>query len=936
MEDSQLNIIVQDKWQKLLDQLSLITNTPNTLIMRVQGEWIEVFSKSSHIDNRYSIHAKDKLSGLYCEEVIERNNRFYIPDAYKTERWKNNPKIEFGLNSYVGYPVHYSDGNVFGTICFLDYKSLSDFSKYEGLIQKIIAIVELDIEYYFEFRKREVEKQNELNLYLAEEYNVESDHFSPVNKLSSINNKQDHLICSNIIKETETKYKYLIESIGNPFMLLSPIKDYKDDIIDSYIIDINKAAADIIGVDKECLKNSRFSDQFDYLIKGILEIVQPKFRLRKSHSFEYYIRNRDMYLEISTFFTKESEIIVLFKDISDRVKLRNDLRSSEQHYRSLFEKINVGVESLQPVYTDGKIVDFILKDVNPIAAKLYNIDKTKHLNKLFTEIFKNRTGQIINLIQESNVCNKPKELEIFDCEINKYLACKIFKDGDTDIILTYHDISDRIFQLQSLKESESRLKSIFEHDITIMLVLDPDTGMIVDCNNAATKFYGYSRNTLLNSNIHNINTETVDRTKECLCRVVKKGSSYFEFKHKVSSGEIKEVEVHSCPFRRKGKTLILSIIHDATEKNRALKDVYTMSEIVKQAPISITITDNIGNITYVNKYNEKLTGYKSNEIIGLNPSVLKSGKISMGEYQILWSNLMNKNTWSGELYNKKKNGDFYWEHALIGPILNEKNEVTNYFKISEDISKRKKMELDLRYAKLRAEESERLKTSFLSNLSHEIRTPLNGIIGFSKLLEIDELSPEKKNMYVDVINKSGNQLAQIINDLVNTSMIEAGKINIKISSFVLESLIDEIVSYHSKHFTHKGIELISTIEAESDTVWNTDKKRLRQVIDNLLRNALKYTNNGKVEIKMERFDNHIKFSVIDTGIGIEEKNQKLIFNRFRKIEKKETNNDGNGLGLYICKEIVRLLGGEIWVKSKLGEGTEISFTIMQHSKLSEE
>ncbi len=251
-----------------------------------------------------------------------------------------------------------------------------------------------------------------------------------------------------------------------------------------------------------------------------------------------------------------------------------------------------------------------------------------------------------------------------------------------------------------------------------------------------------------------------------------------------------------------------------------------------------------------------------------------------------------------------------------------------------------KTNLELQIAKNKAEESDRLKTAFLSNMSHEIRTPMNAIIGFSHLLKDPNMTKENLNNYIDIITERGNQLLNIINDIIDISKIESGKINIHKSACNVNKLFDELYTmfYNTKELVKKShIELRSVKpDVYEDIIINTDATRLKQILSNLIDNAIKFTQAGFVEMGYSILEMNeskkIQFYVKDSGIGISQENRNLIFNRFRQIDESHTRLfGGTGIGLSISQNLAELLGGDLIVDSKKGEGSTFYLTLPYES-----
>jgi len=248
-----------------------------------------------------------------------------------------------------------------------------------------------------------------------------------------------------------------------------------------------------------------------------------------------------------------------------------------------------------------------------------------------------------------------------------------------------------------------------------------------------------------------------------------------------------------------------------------------------------------------------------------------------------------------------------------------------------NITERKVVEQELVKAKEKAEESDRLKSSFLANVSHEIRTPMNGILGFAEFLKNPNLTNESKNNYIEIINSCSKQLLSIITDIIEISKIETNQVKITKTKTNINVILKNVYSNllitipKTKNISLKLNELLS----ENDCYINTDETKLQQIISNLIDNAIKFTDNGIVEFGCKNIDNNnIEFYIKDSGIGIAKEYQSIIFDRFRRIEMPQTESrGGTGLGLAICKSYIEILGGKIWLESELGIGTKFLFSI---------
>ncbi|TCO07643.1 ATP-binding protein [Natronoflexus pectinivorans] len=268
--------------------------------------------------------------------------------------------------------------------------------------------------------------------------------------------------------------------------------------------------------------------------------------------------------------------------------------------------------------------------------------------------------------------------------------------------------------------------------------------------------------------------------------------------------------------------------------------------------------------------------------------------------------------------------------ATVNPVFNENEQFEGYVKTLTDVTLQKHIENELLKAKEDAEEADKLKSAFLANMSHEIRTPMNAIIGFTELLELDDSSNDEKKDYLKIIRSNGHHLMMLISDILVFSQIETGQLQIVRSAIDVKSLLNEIYSQFSEEMrrSDKMVEFKLDVEIFNSGEMFTDPIRLRQVLYNLINNAIKFTSKGSIVLGCRAGKENFMFYVKDTGTGIPKSKQQVVFKRFEQVHgsngKKYT---GTGLGLAICRELVYLMGGRIWLKSREGEGSTFYFEL---------
>jgi len=279
---------------------------------------------------------------------------------------------------------------------------------------------------------------------------------------------------------------------------------------------------------------------------------------------------------------------------------------------------------------------------------------------------------------------------------------------------------------------------------------------------------------------------------------------------------------------------------------------------------------------------------------------------------------------------RTKNGEWVWIHS-VGAIIewDHNDQPLRMIGIHQDINDVKLLQEQITHARDKAEESDRLKTAFLQNMSHEIRTPLNGIIGFSELLKDTELTSEERDEFTSIIQASGRRLIEIVNNVLDISKIETGQMNIRNHAFSINTIIYDSFDFFTSQAKDKSLLLKLSVGLDDDnSIIISDSVKIQQVLTNLINNAIKFTDNGSVEFGYEVRDSELLFTIKDTGIGISEEFKTRVFERFIQADLTTTRTyEGSGLGLSICRGLVELMGGNIWLESELGEGTTFYFTI---------
>ncbi|MDD5072618.1 MAG: PAS domain-containing sensor histidine kinase [Candidatus Omnitrophica bacterium] len=359
-------------------------------------------------------------------------------------------------------------------------------------------------------------------------------------------------------------------------------------------------------------------------------------------------------------------------------------------------------------------------------------------------------------------------------------------------------------------------------------------------------------------------------------------------------------------------------------------------ELVENANSIILRMDMRGDVTYFNRFAQNFFGYRQEEILGKNVvgTIVAPTDSSGRDLKAMIDDMaLHPSSYvSNENENVMRNGTRVWIAWTNKSILDEDGLVREILCIGNDITRLKEAEQEIVRAKEAAESANKAKSSFLANMSHELRTPLNAIIGFSELMKDGSVGPltDKQKEYLDYVWESGKHLLSLINDILDLSKVEAGKMELELGEFDLKELLKKSFIFISEKATKHGITLSADV-SEGVGVIKADERKIKQVIFNLLSNAMKFTpDGGKIGIDAKKTDKReILVCVWDTGIGIEARDNHKIFSEFEQVDSEYSRKyAGTGLGMPLSKKFVELHGGKMWFESEgKGKGTRFYFTL---------
>jgi PAS domain S-box-containing protein len=535
------------------------------------------------------------------------------------------------------------------------------------------------------------------------------------------------------------------------------------------------------------------------------------------------------------------------------------------------------------------------------------------------------------------------------------IATPVVLDGvQTGVVVSFQDITELERSQRALSESEAMFRSLSEAAHDAIILLDPQ-GRIAHWNPGAQRLFGHSQAEALGQALHDL-----------LPAVRYRAAAQAGFAHFQQSGEGSAVgktlelealhkdgreiavEMALSAVKREDGWYAIGIVRDITARRTAEEQLRKLALAVEQSPESIAITNMKAEIEYVNEAFVQNTGYSRDEVIGRNPRILHSGKTPQATYDELWAAMSQGRAWKGQFVNQRKDGSEFVEFAIITPLRQPDGTITHYVAVKEDITEKKRLSLELDQhrhhleqlveertqqvveARDKAEAATRAKSLFLANMSHEIRTPMNAILGMYHLLKRSELSPEQASR-IDRIGTAGHHLLGLLNDILDLSKIEAGKLVLEDSDLAIAPIPHNVASMLTELAKAKGLDL--RVETEPLPLHlHGDATRIGQALLNLANNAVKFTAKGAVTLRCRKLAEDedsllVRFEVQDTGIGIAPEVLGKLFTAFEQADSSTTRRyGGTGLGLAITRHLAQLMGGDAGADSQPGVGSTFWFT----------
>ncbi|ASB49103.1 PAS domain S-box protein [Alkalitalea saponilacus] len=666
----------------------------------------------------------------------------------------------------------------------------------------------------------------------------------------------------------------------------------------------------------------------------------------------------------------------------DVEKRTRELNRSEQRFSLLFNSMAEGVAMHRVIRNDKReITDYTLIDINAAYSRILGLTRKEVIGKTATDLYQQSKAPFLDVFSRVVEEGTSIRFEEYFEPMDRYFDVSAISMSDETFATVFTDVSHRVLAERTIRESEEKYRMISENVGDVIWVMDAVTHKFRYMSPSVERVSGYSVEESLNFKLIDILSpdsfkfvseslphrilkfESGDesyRTRTVILNQIKKGGGII----------VTEVTTTLIPNEHGRVKEVLGVTRDVTEMMEA-REALRLSEenyrfLVENQNDFIIKVDLEGRYLYASPSFCSAVDKSDKEIIGkvfIPPIDSKSAVSSLEALEKL-----KKPPYRVRFEQKiKLSSGWKWISWDNSAIL-EEGEPVAYIGVGRDVTREKNYEEELKeskgrlqqqneeYAMLneeyqsineemqstneelvqaieRAQESENLKTAFLQNVSHEIRTPLNAIIGFSEMLALPDFEENDKVNFSEIIVNSSRELLNLVNDILTISTIETQQEKMNLQKIILKELLIDLKSVFSNNATKKGIVLESVILSSLPDRFSikTDELKLKQVFNNLIGNALKFTEKGEVVYGVESVDEdkkQIVFFVSDTGIGIPIKMQDKVFERFRQANPDvQTKYGGTGLGLAICKGHVELMGGKIWLESKPGKGSVFRFSI---------
>lgn len=758
----------------------------------------------------------------------------------------------------------------------------------------------------------------------------------------------------NLLRQSERSYKEIFNSSNEAIVL--------HDASNGDIIDFNDSFVSVYGFpDRDSARKANLgtlsSGKGIYNFKNAMQKIEESL-ISGPQTFEWFAKKysgENIWLEVSLKHTEingDDVVLAVVRDINERKMVQDSLRLQKEKLTQLYNSM-IDSFVLFKILKDkeGNYCDYELQDMNPVFCQMCGKDENELKGLLASELFHVSPPLFLDSFAQIGASGIPLSFQAYISQWKRHFRISAFSPEKDFVAVLLQDITTLINTQHELQAGRESYKGLF-NSIQQAIFIHDEKGRVIDVNPGVVKMYGYNFSEMINKRpeffaADGMNDfDLIARDFELALSGI---PSHFEFWGKRKNDEIFPAEIWLNPGNYFGKKVIVAVASDISERKSReqsiIENEMRLKAITDNANEGIVIVDSLGKIVFFNP-----AAYRICDISETNSVDLDFYKFFIPQEQgnfhkeIFTRNHKvedeaRNNTYEGKI--SLANGKVIDVNvSLSNVILNNEPHVIGIFR---DISQQKQLENQLIAAKIASEKANEVKSLFLANMSHELRTPLNAMIGFNQLLSGTNLD-EVQQQYLNNSLISANALMRLIEEILDISKIESGEIVFEHNNIDLYDLLNNSMTIMQNHSREKGLELLAECDMTAPRYLVGDSTRLRQIILNLLQNAVKYTEEGYVKISLSakpaESDNQVIVRIIvsDSGIGIPQEKLSTIFLPFTQTDASNTRKHGGiGLGLSIVNKLTLLLGGSITVESQLNKGSsfivEIPMEKSSHSPL---
>jgi PAS domain S-box-containing protein len=754
---------------------------------------------------------------------------------------------------------------------------------------------------------------------------------------------------ADMLRVSEKKYRYLFENMVNGLLVVQCVFE-NTDLVDFEYFRSNPAFEKLTGLDRKRNEGKSLLHLFPEHNRYFFEMLATTVLVDTNRKQENYPLREDLFVNIYTFIPEKGFVAVIFEDVTSEYRAFENLARTKILYENV---VNTQKELIGRITPDTRFLF-----VNKAFCRFLEKNEDELFEQKFSDMIPSDIAkEFIAFLQDAFMKREPMSFQsVFpgDSPENeaRYIEWTIYPfygpaREPLDLQIVGQDITNQRIAELELQGSEEKLKTIFKI-LPVGVTLTDNKGDIIDCNKASEELLSIRKEEHLIRNfagkewkIVRPDFSTMPPDEFASVRALRENNIVENVEMGIAKGKGKitwiNVSAAPIPLPNLGVAIVYTDITDRFQAQEESEEKFR--NLVHNSTDAIIMVNHNGRIIEWNVGCELLFGVSREKAIGRKIWSFISGNFADG-YQLedkkffARENLLNalksgKSKWFNRITETEITdtvGKVKTVQSVIFPVKTAHGNLLGI--VARDISEIKEAQKMLQVAKQKAEEASLSKSEFLANISHEIRTPLNAILGFTEILRDFPGSDEKVNTYLSGIEKSGKALMGLINDILDLSRLEAGKMSIHPQPLDVRPMVDDVRQIFSLKALHKELDLNISVAENTPKLVYLDGTRLKQILFNLVGNAVKFTSKGGIYIDVncrssvqysDRID--LTFRVKDTGIGISPENLESIFEPFFQ-KNPAGKQDGSGLGLSISKRLVEMMRGSIEVKSEEGSGSE--------------